>query len=137
MSLAVDTKKCSKCKHEKMVQDFSEDRTRPDGRASYCKRCYALQVRGQRAKMHGVKLEQVELLLEAQGGLCACCGVTPVSLEPGSKHVRGSMSFVDYRTGWGFPAGVLCHLCMPHVNTVKNNRAAVGYLTDTMIGAAS
>lgn len=133
----IETKKCAKCAREKMVDDFSLDSTRPSGRAAYCKRCYALQVRSQRMKSHGVTPEQVERVLEAQGGKCACCGENAVTLEPGVRDIRSTMSFVDFRRGWGHPAGVLCYRCMPHVNTVKNNPTTVAYLSGTTLEYAT
>lgn len=137
MTDVIETKTCRKCLAEKMVQDFSLDSTRADGRAVYCKLCYARQVRSQRMKMYGVSVEQVERVLAKQGGICACCRETPVTLEPGKRHDRTTMSFVDYRHGWGFPAGILCHLCIPRVNITKSSVPIVEYLRDSTLEFAS
>lgn len=125
-------KLCPACQREKDSEgDFSKDRTRPDGRAAYCKKCYALQVRSMRAKANGFGMDKVQRVIEASGGMCSCCGLRPVSLD--RKVDYRDRSFIDFRIGWGFPAGVLCSDCAPHVHTVKNSRTRVEYLRGTTL----
>lgn len=38
--MKIETKKCPKCQREKPLEDFSNNKKRPDGKAFYCKSCY-------------------------------------------------------------------------------------------------
>ena len=69
----------------------------------------------------GIKIEsyhQYEMMLEAQGHMCAICGV----------HVNGS-GCLDHDHDTGEPRGVLCHGCNVSLGRIgKHLQEAVNYV---------
>ncbi len=45
-----DLKRCSRCRHEKHISEFSVDRRQPDGHTARCKGCNAKQSRAYRLR---------------------------------------------------------------------------------------
>lgn len=55
-------KKCSRCRVKKELDEFHKNRSRKDGRQSYCKKCRALLGKELRASLRFVKRETGEIL---------------------------------------------------------------------------
>lgn len=78
-----------------------------------------------RRQRYGLTLEDVELLIAAQGGVCAICG------EDVSAH-NGCATHVDHDHTTGKVRGILCRLCNPALGAFRDDpvllRRAAEYL---------
>jgi len=109
------SKVCSKCKEEKLLDDFHSNKSRKDGKHHRCNVCNRLetkkwqQTNAAKVKNNGLKyqygitLERFLEILEAQNGRCALCG-TDTPGGKGSFHVDHCHSSSKIR-------GLLCHHC--------------------------
>jgi len=83
-------KTCSKCKTNRTIEDFPNDKSRKDGKHPYCRACHkrywklkpkTKELRDYHNKIsrkfqcskYGITTEQYEKMLIAQAGLCAIC----------------------------------------------------------------
>jgi hypothetical protein len=80
---------------------------------------------------YGITLEQYNIMLENQGGVCAICGDPPTIIHAGEKV---SPLSVDHCHKTGKVRGLLCHPCNMALGLFKDNkdrlRAAAAYLED-------
>lgn len=115
---AAEPKNCPRCHTMKTRGDFPRDKSRPDGRYSWCKPCNAANVRSrydreaqrvwqagyrntERGKLsanaarikhlYGLTPEQVEAMTIVQAGACAICGRTDQKLHIDHCHDRGTV----------------------------------------------
>lgn len=114
-------KKCPRCGKDKSLEDFVRNRSRPQGRGSYCRRCHNEDQRGWHESRggrwrylvryrYGADSTVVERMLEGQGRKCAICR------KRGATHV-------DHDHDTGVLRGILCFNC---------NRM-LGYARDDLI----
>lgn len=68
---------CTTCKIEKELDQFTVDARRRGGHSTICKACYRIY---SRARRHGITVDDVSKILEAQGYRCKLC------LRPLGKH---------------------------------------------------
>jgi Recombination endonuclease VII len=81
---------CPDCATVKPLDDFVRHAGMPSGRAPYCKPCH--NVRGKASKeraggsrkyhlkrRYGITVEEADLMLERQSGLCAICRTAPAT----------------------------------------------------------
>ncbi|MGY2003734.1 endonuclease VII domain-containing protein [Blastococcus sp. SYSU DS1024] len=100
---------CPDCGSVKPLDDFVRNAGQPSGRAPYCKPCH--NERGKRSKeklegsrtyhlkrRYGITAERADVMLEAQGGLCAICRAAP------AQHV-------DHDHATGAVRALLCFNC--------------------------
>ena len=109
-------KRCTNCGSDRPLSAYSRSKTGACGRTSACKECHRgysrewaktrrpqVQIRTarqRRAQKYGLRLEQLEALLEASG--CEACG----------KHLgTDSDKRIDHRHSDGAVRGVLCDRC--------------------------
>jgi hypothetical protein len=135
-------KPCTKCKVVKPVEAFATDRSRPDGRAMWCRECR----NGQMAQRNWEY--RLRVLSHYSGGTmqCACCGEKEVRFltidhvdNDGAVHRRQTRNANIY--SWivrnGFPSGfgILCTNCnlakgwygqCPHQKNVRHDSTASG-----------
>lgn len=143
-----DSKACSKCKEEKPLSAFYNDKSRPRGKAYQCKTCmnrkhaefdrseymdvyYAANKEvmsdQSRAAMlirkYGITAEQYAEMLFLQGGVCAICK------GPGKAYGR---LHVDHNHETGRIRGLLCNTCNAGLGQLRDDvellRAAIAYL---------
>lgn len=99
---------CITCLTWKPVDDFSKERSRPDGLHTRCKRC--MRSRALQAKF-GIDIDRYERLLASQGGGCAICRAVP------TKHARAFAVDHDHsccptqETCGECVRGILCSRC--------------------------
>jgi hypothetical protein len=127
------SRRCSRCKVVKPLEDFPRHRSQPLGRGYHCKVCHAAITRANIKKNHGggrgfqlkrrygLDAVQVEWMILQQGGLCAICRTRkPVHID----H--------DHKTG--LVRGVLCFSCNRGLGKFGDDRvllrSAVDYLTE-------
>ena len=126
------SKLCPDCGETKPLDEFYDDKSKSNGKRSYCKPCgYARAVayreanrekyaetqrRNSLKRRYGITVEQYDEMLAEQDGKCACCGTT----EPGG---HGGFH-VDHCHDTGEVRGLLCHSC----------NAAIGGLGDNLEG---
>lgn len=102
--------RCPDCGLEKRPDDFPRDRRRHTGRGTHCKPCHNKRTRATIQRLHGntrhyhlkqrfgIGADEVEAMIRAQGGLCACCGEDP-AVHVDHDHKRGKVR------------GILCEPC--------------------------
>jgi hypothetical protein len=105
-----DEKVCPGCGLTKPLEDFAINRTRRRDIGTYCLPCHNRVVRENLEKNHGstrnfhlkrrygITEDEVAVMIEAQGGLCAICGTRP------AEHV-------DHDHSTGAVRGILCFTC--------------------------
>jgi hypothetical protein len=103
-------KRCPRCRRYKPFTDFPKNRASRDGLGTYCKPCHGEVVRSNQLLRHGghrnyllkfrygMDEAEADFLMNAQGGLCAICGVEP------AEHV-------DHDHHTGKIRGILCFNC--------------------------
>lgn len=141
-------KTCTKCGLSKERSEFSKNRDGKFGPIlnSHCKACQATSARQwfhdnkERSKenrhrwalanTYGITPEEYTQRLEAQGGVCAICG-----LEEPNEHGRTRTRFrlaVDHCHTTGRVRGLLCQKCNRAIGLLHDNtdllRKAIGYL---------
>jgi len=112
---------CPDCTLLKSVDDFPRNRSTSSGIAPYCKPCHNLRGHAARDKVggsrtyhlkrrYGLTAEDVDAMIDAQGGKCAACRVG----EP--KHV-------DHDHATGEVRGILCFTCNVALGNVGDDIA--------------
>jgi len=123
---------CADCGETKLLDAFPKNRNTSDGHAQYCKPCHNARSRDTRERLYGggrhyhlkrrygIGADEVDALLEAQGGVCAICG-----REPARPHV-------DHCHRTGRVRGILCGPCNQGLGQFQDNvevmDAAAAYL---------
>jgi|GraSoi_2013_60cm_1033757.scaffolds.fasta_scaffold11992_2 hypothetical protein len=99
------TKRCSACHNFKSLDEFYNDRTRPDGKGHECKACNKVR---DAQRHHSKAMKSVDISREdyhsaytQQGGRCAICGNPP----------KGKRLTVDHDHATGKFRGLLCARC--------------------------
>lgn len=123
---------CAKCHEHKPLDDFYRQRSRKDGRHSYCKQCYnarkvnrkptptALRRERNFLNKYGLSTQQVEQMLRDQGGVCAICRLSPKRPCVDHDHLTGRVR------------AILCHRCnifLPAIEDRAFAEAAAAYLS--------
>jgi Recombination endonuclease VII len=129
MSVATDTKVCTRCKVVKPCSEFHVNRAKNDGLAIYCKPCMNGMTRRHykknrdarldyaRVRNFGISREQYEEMLKRQNGVCAICHQPETARSrSGGEKLLG----VDHEHETGRVRGLLCYRC----------NVALGYLKD-------
>ncbi len=108
-------KKCRKCHWEKPLTEFAPDKRNKDGRKGSCRVCdnarwrdwyqdhrlkHLAATNARKGLVFECSQELYDLLLDAQGGVCAICGL-------GDKQFLA----VDHDHGTGQVRGLLCSAC--------------------------
>lgn len=104
-------KRCPKCEKEKEPSEFNKDKSRKDGRTSYCRQCH--REHKELKKIYGLSMDEYNQILLEQGGVCAICG----------GNNNGKTLQVDHDHVTDMVRGLLCIRC----NT------ALGLMGDDMI----
>jgi hypothetical protein len=126
-------RRCADCADVKDVSDFPRSGA---GWGSYCKPCHNARGRQTVAKLggarhyhlkrrYGIGSDDVEAMIEAQGGLCAICGEAPPA-------------HVDHDHGTGAVRGILCFNCNGGLGQFRDRvdilRNAIEYLEGRDVG---
>jgi Recombination endonuclease VII len=148
-----DTKLCPRCKEVKPFSEFTKDKQRIDGLATYCKPCNrklgseqrekpgarakAAEVARQwrkdnpeRARLHhlrvtyGVMPETYAAMLAAQNGRCAICDRPP--------NGRGGLH-VDHDHKTGEIRGLLCHSCNVSIGHFQDDPTLIAKVVEYLI----
>lgn len=121
-------RQCRRCYEDKPLDDFSSNRSRPDGLHTWCRSCCNIYQRRRyhdpstewrerrrtssrknRLKyLYGIEYDLLMVLYEQQEGCCAICG------EAGSAPAQGktrSVLVVDHDHETGEVRGLLCRRC--------------------------
>jgi hypothetical protein len=121
---------CPDCGLVKPLQDFVRNTSQPSGRAPYCKPCHNVRGKASKDKVggsrtyhlkrrYGITAEEVDEMLEAQGGLCAICRTEPAA-------------HVDHDHDTGEVRELLCFNCNGGLGQFKDDpevlRAAASYV---------
>lgn len=72
------------------------------------------QRRWRMKKQYGITLEEYEILLEKQNGMCAIC-------KSENTHSKGYCFAVDHDHKTGKVRGLLCHQCNLALGNIKDN----------------
>ncbi len=126
----MSTKPCRNCGEVKPLDEFYNQAKSKDGKQYICKLCDAARnkayreadperrsMQRHRSKLklnYGITVEQYDEMLEAQGGVCACCGAP----DPGRGDNR---LFVDHCHDSDEIRGLLCHKCNTGIGMLGDN----------------
>ena len=143
-------KKCSKCKKNKSLSDFTKDKSRKDGLCNTCKLCRNIRQKkyyeinrskrlkyeknryknnrnkfwANNIKKYGITIEDWQAMFEAQLGCCLICGTHQSKLK---KRLS-----IDHNHGTGKVRGLLCNNCNRALglfgDSVNNIKGALDYL---------
>lgn len=103
------SKRCPACGETKPLEAFCRNKRSPDGRAFYCRPCHNAKGKESVARnggarryhlrgRYGIEPAEVQVIIEAQGGLCAICRRQPAVQ-------------VDHDHASGVVRGILCDGC--------------------------
>jgi hypothetical protein len=122
---------CNDCKQDKDPEEFPCNRRARSGRGAYCKPCHNARNRATIKRLYGntrhyhlkqrfgIGAAEVDAMIAAQGGLCACCCEKP------AVHVDH-----DHKTGK--VRAILCEPCNGGLGQFKDDpqtiRNAIAYL---------
>lgn len=111
--------RCTKCLYTKSVKDFYKDKSRKDGRTTWCKACIKAKntdwIKNNKTKhtriafnsvlktKYNLDIEAYEYMLKIQDGKCETCGCT--------ESIAGRRLCVDHDHATGKIRGLLCHSC--------------------------
>jgi len=136
-------KRCTKCKSQFPLVRFKLDKTRKDGRSSWCKRCHSKQTliyqqrsentakvsknkNKYRLKMYGLNEDSYNALLKNQDYKCKICG---------KKNDNDKTLSIDHCHETGRVRGLLCIRCNSGIGFLKDNPSlaaeALFYLLET------
>lgn len=139
-----NTHKCSVCKKEKSLTDFTVRKThRPGKPVSQCKSCKAeinkkrriedaekvleIERKSKIKRAYGITPEQYENMLAKQNGLCKICSAK----KPGG---RTRLFFIDHCHNTGKVRGLLCMRCNTGLGLFLDNpdflKKAISYLKE-------
>lgn len=128
---------CSKCKEEKEMWEFGLHKNRPDGLYNWCKDCVKenrtrnkkYERESQYQKRYGITLYQYNLMLKAQGKVCAICK------QPETRKQKSGVIqplSVDHCHKTYKVRGLLCNNCNNGIGRLKDDpellRKAAQYL---------
>ena len=119
-------KKCSSCKEMKYFQDFSKNKSRPDGHHTQCRVCRSKYKpspevmarnrdrlrRWNRYKLSGFTQEDFDNKLKEQNYKCAICGTD----DPGKTNWHA-----DHDHSTKEKRGILCHKCNTGIGLLQDN----------------
>ena len=123
---------CPDCGGVKPLEQFPQTATSRTGRATYCLPCHNARGQASRAKVggsrtyhltrrYGITAAEADLMLEAQGGLCAICRAAPAA-------------HVDHDHETGAVRALLCFDCNGGLGQFRDDpavlRAAAGYVEE-------
>jgi hypothetical protein len=123
----VGKKWCPGCKTFLALDAFGSNRAQSDGLTTYCRPCHNAKGKAfytekygstrhyHLRRRYGLGAAEVAAMIEAQGGLCAACGIK----EP--KHV-------DHDHDTGAVRGILCFTCNVALGNVKDNLSTLQLL---------
>lgn len=118
------SKKCSRCKEEKPVEEFSRDKRGKFGRDNYCKKCrYKITKKYKQSKegkenhrnnnlidKYGISQKDYDRMFVEQDGKCAICGTENFQGHLYSKRKVDYFS-IDHDHETGKVRGLLCLSC--------------------------
>lgn len=118
---------CTRCSETKLVSEFFRDRTRACGYSPHCKQCRKSPKQGATPvkdsvlwTKYGIRLEDYEVMYEAQEGKCKICGKFEEVLA------------VDHCHDTKVVRGLLCRSCNAAIGLLgedpDNARRAMEYL---------
>ncbi len=125
------TKMCYRCRSAKLLEYFSRNRSKKDGRATFCKKCmneisrkrYSPEKDRKRklVRLYNLTIEQYDLILWNQGGVCSICKNPPK---------EGKKLQVDHNHTTGSVRGLLCSRCNWLVGALEDDSAdaAIDYI---------
>ena len=124
------SKRCPDCAEIKALDLFPRHRSQLDGRGVYCKPCHNKRGRENKRRnggnrhyhlkgRYGIGVAEVELMMSAQGGLCALCRTRPATQ-------------VDHDHETGAIRGILCLYCNAGLGAFRDDpriiASAIEYL---------
>lgn len=131
-------KYCPACDTDKPIDEFTNNRSRPDGKASYCKLCTRQKLKERRQKpdypekqrfffmqwKYGLTQQEFRKILALQEGKCAVCGTQSSDVErPGftrsGKKNKGLV--VDHDHNTGAIRGLLCDRCNRAIGLLRES----------------
>jgi len=117
-----EQKFCSRCGHEKDIEEFWIARGRTDGRQGWCKDCSVTALRESSLKAkYGITRDQYDAMLQEQDNSCAICGSSPDSQPTYGKTGKRFELHVDHCHDTGRVRGLLCNSCNSGLGRFKDD----------------
>lgn len=151
-----DFQLCTKCGEPKVVDEFPPNAKTISGRDSWCRECRRSYMRGwhkrpevvarqqepeqiekrrlsqQRVRLkarYNLTVEDVQAMIDAQGGLCAICRLQPVSLALLTRR-DSERSCVEHDHLTNQVRGITCLCCNLMLGYAKDDPAILGRAID-------
>ncbi len=103
-------KKCSKCSELKNESEFHYHSGSIDRLNSQCKKCQSETARNsQLFKKFGITLQQYELMLKSQNGVCAICNQPETATD--NRNGKVKLLAIDHSHKTGNIRSLLCNRC--------------------------
>ena len=125
-------KTCTRCKQTKSKSEFPKQKRGSEGLCAWCRKCdnaASSLTEKKRLREHpefdrndhlkskyGITLNQYDILLESQNGVCAICKQPPTNSNKYNKVL-----FVDHDHITGKVRGLLCYHCNVGLGHFKDN----------------
>lgn len=122
--------KCYECKQYKTYAEFSNNKTRRNGKQTYCKQCgKEHQTEWYYRQKHKITVDERDEMLTQQGGKCKICN-TPIGFvdDQGRHGNVGNVAVVDHCHSSDKIRGILCGYCNVGIGSFRDN-------TDYLFGA--
>lgn len=122
--------KCYECKQYKAYSEFSGNKSRKNGKQTYCKQCgKERQTEWYYKRKHKITLEDRNSILEKQGGKCAICTEPIEFVDNAGRHGNvGDVAVVDHCHSSDKIRGILCGYCNVGIGSFRDN-------TEYLLGA--
>lgn len=112
-------KRCTICRELKPLEEFHVNKNARDGRWSRCRKCDNLR----KVREHGITPAEYHRMLEAQKGVCACCGQNEAAADYRTGTTRRLAVDHDHKTGK--VRGLLCQKCNMALGQLDEDPARV------------
>ena len=141
-------KRCGSCGEYLSVSEFGFSSSTPSRLKSWCKKCTSIYTKENKPsteatesykdktliRKYGITLDDYNLMLEDQGGVCAICGLAEYA-KSNSGNDGTKLMAVDHNHESGTVRGLLCARCNMAIGLLMDDRrvllSAIEYLEDS------
>lgn len=115
--------KCYECGTYKVYSEFSSNKSRKNGKQTYCKQCGKIhQAEWYYRRKHKITLTERDTMLASQGHKCKICASDIAFVDGHGRHGNvGDTAVVDHCHDSNRIRGVLCGYCNVGIGSFRDN----------------